>query len=211
MRESRSSSWATAQGRAPLARLARPPHSIPAPTLPAAGAGPSSPKGTQCPMTRCPSPGASRSLPARSSHSALRTGGRGAESTAKGGVPSRLAEDWRCAGERVPTPLPSRSASAPRSGLLCATRSAGGLQGWDWDKPWPPWGPEGGSPMPPHVSALQSLRPGGPRTPIPTLRSALPGRRLARRWGSYTPRRPGTERLAGGGGRGAARRPRQVH
>lgn len=136
MRESRPSSWATAQGLVALRAPRRPPHSIPAPDSARRGRGPLKPVGRsrpRDPLPRASHPhhppphlpaGAGRSPPPGSSHWALRIGEGGAESTVKGGVPNRLAEDRRCAGERVPTPLPSRSARAPRSGLPCATRPA---------------------------------------------------------------------------------------
>lgn len=97
---------------------------------------------------------------------------------------SELGEEARRAPPRAGSPTgwlktgDARANASPRRSLRLLTVRLGqgfsarqGLRGsyrgGTGTMPWPPWGPEGGSPMPPHVSALQSLRPGRAKNPHP--------------------------------------------
>lgn len=156
-----------------------------------------------------PKPG--RSLPPRSSHAAHRTGGRRQEGLCQGRGRDSLAKGRSCTGERVPGPLPSGSASAPRSRLLRGATSMGdmgtrfremaslgvpraALLCW-LHAPAPTAAkPRAGKGPEPSTSTLRAVLPRA--VPCPAL-EVLP---------HPTPRRPGTERLWGLAGAAGLRR-----
>lgn len=77
--------------------------------------------------------------------------------------------------------------------------------------PRPPLGPEGGSPKPPHVSALQSLPPGRAKNPHPHPELWSPATAPLPALGLLHPKKTRDGEAGGGRGRGAAQRQRQVH
>lgn len=87
-----------------------------------------------------------------------------------------MAKSWRCAEQRVPTPLPAGSASAPRSRLLRGAASAGAMGVEVGSMRWPPWGSQrrrscASFTPPPPTAAKSASRKGS--EPRPRLCAAL--------------------------------------
>lgn len=187
--------------------LAKPPHSIPAPDSAPRGRRPFKSEGHSTPhdpLPRVPAPVAAPSpiLPLSSQNWGKR---RGKHRQGRGTQP---------VGQRLAMRRRTRPNAPPFALCGCAQVCASlrhKVRGWGAY-----WGGTGkchgrlgvrkvALPSRPTLAPCKVFRPEEPRTPIPTLSSGLPRPRLSRRWGLYTPRRAGTERLAGGGGAGLRR------
>lgn len=189
------------------------PTSSPILTLPPAAAGPSSPKGTQRPMTRCPEPRRQSLVPSPILPLSSQNWGKRRGKHRQGRGPQPVGQRLEMRGRTRPNAPPF---ALCRCAQVCASlrhkvRGWGAYWGGTGTMPRPPSGPEGGSPKPPHVSALQSLPPGRAKNPHPHPELWSPATAPLPALGLLHPKKTRDGEAGGGRGRGAAPRQRQVH